>query len=243
MIRRTLDPTFLNSIANHPDVLPWLGAPDGPVDVSPLVEAIQNIAIEGPAGGWILVHLEPGVYELHTMFLPEGRGKSYLAASKEALRYVFVHTDATEILTKCPDTNGAARMAAATAGFRERFRRDGVWTDGSGVSYQGFTIEDWRQRDREVLKAGKWFHTRLDELISHEAHPEDEAHDRAVGSAVLMARAGALSKGIAFYNRWARFAGYVEARQIGPSAVDFGEAVVELINNDMSVLVHRQAQG
>lgn len=240
MIRRTLDPAFLNAVANHPEVFPWLGASGDEIDIAPLVENPQNIAISAQHGGWILVRLEPGVYELHTMFLPEGRGKAYLSASKEAMRYLFACTDATEILTKCPDNNGAARMAAATAGFKERFRRDGAWIDGSGVSYQGLTIEDWRERDSEVLKAGQWFHERLDALIDHEPHPEDTAHNRAVGAAVLMARAGALSKGVAFYNRWARFAGYIEAQQISASAVDFGEAVVELINNDMSVLVHRQ---
>ncbi len=238
MIRRTFDATFLNEVANHPEVFPWIGAVE-PVDLGPILSSPRNIGIEASGGGWILTHLEPGIYELHTLFLPEARG-SYFAQAKEALRYVFVETDATEIVTKVPDGNSGARMAAALVGFRERFRREKAWIDGSGVSYEALTIEDWRQRDIEVLKAGKWFHARLDEQIEHEAHPEDEAHDRAVGAAVLMARAGALLKGLAFYNRWARFAGYVEAVQIGPNLVDFAEAIIQIRGQDMTVLLHRK---
>lgn len=241
MIRRTFDAGFLNGVANDPEVFPWTGAAEA-IELGAILVDPANIGLEAEHGGWVLVCLEPGVYELHTLFLPEGRGKVYFAQAREALRYVFVETDATELVTKVPDQNAGARMAAALVGFKERFRRETAWADGSGVSYQGLTIEDWRQRDAEALKAGQWFHRRLDELIEHDAHPQDEAHDRAVGCAVLMARAGALSKGIAFYNRWARFAGYVEARQIGPNIVDFVEAIVAVRGQDMSVLLHRKGQ-
>lgn len=243
MIRRTFDPSFLNTVANHPEVLPFIGGNGAAVDLTALISNRANIAIEADHGGWILTRLEPGIYELHTMFLPEGRGKLYFTEARDALRYVFVETDATEIVTKCPDSNRSAAAAANIAGFKEKFRREKAWADGSGISYRSLTIEDWRQKDAEVLRAGRWFHERLDDLINHAAHDEDEAHDRAVGSAVLMARAGALPKGIAFYNRWARFAGYVEAQLLGPNIVDFAEAIIEVKGQDMAVLLHRRELG
>lgn len=239
MIRRTLDPVFLNTVANHPEVFPWIGSPDDSVDLTGAVQNPANITLEAEGGGWLLLRLEPGVYELHTLFLPEGRGKSYFIQAREALRYVFVNTDATEILTKCPDSNQAAGMAAGVVGFKEKFRREGVWLDGAGVSYRALTIEDWRERDVECLNAGRWFHAKLDALIEHHPHDEDVAHNRAVGASVLMARVGAVSKAVAFYNRWARFAGYQEAVQLGLNMVDFAEAVIEIKGQDMAVLLQR----
>lgn len=238
-MRRTLDATFLNEVANHPEVFPWIGSAQDSVDLTPTISNPANIALEADGGGWVLIRLEPGVYELHTLFLPEGRGRAYFAQAREAIRYVFVNTDATEILTKCPDSNKAAGMAAGVIGFKERFRREGVWADGAGISFRSLTIEDWRERDAECLSAGRWFHAKLDSLIAHEPHPEDIAHNRAVGASVLMARVGAVSKAVAFYNRWARFAGYQEAVQLGLNMVDFAEAVIEIKGQDMAVLLQR----
>lgn len=245
MIRRTMNAAFLTEVANHPEVRPWLGAPDIPVlDLTPLVGNPENIAIETKGGGWILQAMAPGVYEIHSLFLPEGRGKPFMAGAREMLRYVFTATDATEILTKCPDDNGGARMAASLVGFRERFRRDDAWAPGVGISYQAFTIDDWFIRDAEALRAGRLFHETLERAKATSGselpvHAEDPAHDKAAGGAVLMAWRGNTAKGVAFYNRWASFAGYATVSMVGPGIVDVRDGIVELQGGEVTVLLCR----
>lgn len=248
MITRTMDATFLNEVANNPEVRPFLGGGLEPLDLTAKVQDPNNIALLGDDGGWLLQGMMPGVYELHTLFLPAGRGRAYFARAKEALRYVFTATDALEILTKCPDDNAGARMAASLVGFRERFRREGVWNVGQpdecGVSFQALTMDDWLARDPEIARAGEAFHEAL-EVAKREAgsenlpHPHDEAHDRVVGAAFLMAQAGFVEKAVGIYGRWARFAGYAPIMALAPNVLDVRDAIVELKDHRMEVLLVR----
>ena len=50
-------------------------------------------------------------------------------------------------------------------------------------------------------------------------HPDDPVHDMAAGAALLMIERGQPAKGVAFYNRWARLAGYSEIRLVSDSPV------------------------
>lgn len=242
-----MDAAFFNEVANHPDVRPGLGAGLDPVDLTPAIENPANLAIEGHEGGWLLHPVLPGVYEIHSMFRPEGRGKVFFVGAREMLRYVFTTSDALEIVTKCPDDNGPARMAAATVGFRERFRREDAWAPGVGVSYRVFSIDDWFIRDAECLAAGRAFHDALEAAKMQAGslipvHADDEAHDRAVGAAVLMARGGNMAKGVGFYCRWATFAGYASITAVSQNVVDVGDGLVEIGNDGIRVLKCRLLQ-
>jgi hypothetical protein len=247
MIRRTLDARRLNAVANHPDVRPWIGGA-GALDLQPLVGDPANVAIEAEHGGWVFVKHEPGTYELHTLFAPEGRGRRCLAAWREAERFMFTATDAREIVTRVPAHNAGADFAARLCGFAERFRRrDAFLTPDGGlvdVSYQARTIDDWWPRDPEALKAGEVFHAQI-ECAKVEAdsalpdHPEDAAHDRAAGAACLMIAARNPRKGAWFYNRWARLAGYPPIAIVGeaPLVIDVGAGViVQVIDETMEAI-------
>lgn len=243
MIHRTMSTSFLNEVANHPEVRPYLGGVENPVlDLSPLVEDPRCICLEVPgAGGWILQPVLPGVYELHTLFLPEARGRSYFEQAREAIRRVFSETDCLEIVTKCPDDNGGARLAAQLIGFRERFRREDAWAPGVGISYRTFSLDDWFVRDTECKKAGEAFHDALEGAkiaagSTLPIHPEDVAHDQAVGAACLMIGAGQVAKGVAFYNRWAILAGYATITQISDTLIDVRDAIIEVRGGKMEVL-------
>lgn len=246
MIHRTMDATALNEVANHPEVRPWLGG-DGPVDLQSTLDNAANFGIMGEHGGWLLHPILPGVYEIHSMFAPEGRGKAFFAGAREMLRYMFVSTDALEIVTKCPDNNPAARMASAQVGFRERFRREEAWAPGVGVSYQVFSVDDWIARDTACLAEGRAFHAMLEEAKARVdpllfQHHEDDAHDRAVGASFLMAKAGNMAKGVALYNRWASFAGYATIETISPTLLDVRDAIIEVRDGKMGVLKCRSVQ-
>lgn len=247
MFRRTMDATFLNEVANRPDVRPFLGGGDGDLDLTAICQNTDNVVLEAPGkGGWLLQPILPGVYELHTIFLPEARGREYFAIAKAAMTYLFTHTDAVEIVTKCPDDNGGARMAASLMGFRERFRREEAWTPGVGISFQVLSMDDWVARSKECLLAGQAFHRALDKARGDagvEAHPDDAAHDRAAGAAYLMIQAANTGKGVAFYNRFAVFAGYATIAALSQNVVDIRDAVVEVYEGEMRVLTVRRPPG
>lgn len=245
MIYRTMDPTFANEAANHPEVRPFLGGPEGPLDLTGLVLNPANYVLEVMgAGVWILQSTLDGVYDLHTLFLPEARGREYFVQAREALRWMFTRTDCLEVTTLCPDDNPGARMAASMMGFRERFRREGAWPTGAGVSYRVFSVDDWFVRDKACLLEGRRFHEAL-EVAKAQAgstlptHPDDDTHDRAVGAAALMVMEGQTSKGIGFYNRFAVQAGYAGIMALDLHTIDVRDAIVAIEGGQMRVLLCR----
>lgn len=245
MIRRSFTATLLNLVANDPEVRPWLGGanPGEAIDLTEAVANTNNITLEGAGGGFFLQLLTPGTYELHTIFAKAARGKPMVEAARQMFRYVFAQTEALEILTKCPDNNDGARWLSSAMGFRERFRREDSWAPGVGISYRVLSIDDWFIRDREALRAGKEFHEILQAARVAEAmptqfsdHADDEAHDRAAGAALLMARSGQTAKAVVFYNRWALFAGYLPIEIVGPGVVDIQDAIVAVQGERPEVL-------
>lgn len=232
MIRRTLDPAFLNEVANHPEVRPWLQG-DGPIDLGPIVASPANIAIQAEHGGWVLQCLSPGVYEVHSMFLPEGRGANVKRALAEALDYVFSATDCLKLVTRLPEGNVPATALGRIAGFRPWF----------GDRHR-IEVEDWAQSSAACREAGEWFHERLEAAkeargSALEVHDDDPSHDHAVGAAVLMCRAGNAAKAVWHYNAWAAAAGYapVTLVSLNPMVIDVVDAVLE--GPEMEVLLCR----
>lgn len=245
MITRTMDARRLNQIANHPDVRPYIGG-EGPIDLTPIAQNPANVLIEAEHGGWVLQPILAGVYEIHTLFLKEGRGSAFFKAAREMLRWMFTRTDALEIVTKVPDDNPGAAMAALKVGFRERFHRDNAWAPGIGVSYQALTLDGWIARDGVIAKEGHAFHEALESAKKAAGselpdHPEDAAHERVVGAAVLMARAGLAQKAVGVYGRWATFAGYATIEIVGPNLIDVRDAIVDVSGPEMAVLLVRGA--
>lgn len=241
MICRTFDATFLNAVANHPDVLPFLGpAPEGDLDLGPLIHNPANIAIEAEGGGWVLQPLLPGAYELHTLFLPEARGRNYFVQAREALRLVFTSSDALEILTKCPDDNPGAHMAASLMGFRERARREMVWPEDTpicGVSYQAFTLDDWLARDRAIAGLGRGLWAALHPPAGEGLRVTDEALCRLTGAMIAMIRGGQTGKGIGTFNRAAPFLGYSPVVALRDDVVDIAGVIVRVEPDGFGVMI------
>lgn len=236
LVRRTMDPRRLNEVANHPDVRPWIGG-EKPIDLADLAKDPRNFLLEAQHGGWIFARHEPGTYELHTLFLPQGRGKACLQAWRAAERWIWSSTDAREIVTRVPRHNAGAAFAARLCGFKERFTRERAFKTPAGeleaVSYQARAIDDWWPRDAAALEAGVVFHAQLEvaKVLADSGlgdHPEDQAHDRAAGAACLMMAAGNPRKAAWFYNRWAALAGYAPITLLSeaPLVVDVGAGVV-----------------
>lgn len=228
MIRRTMDPERLNGLANHPEVRPWLLGPEGALDLSSLVMNPAVVVLEAEHGAFLLVPIQADAYELHTMFMPQGRGVEFFGHAAEMFRYVFTRTPALEVVTKVPDGNRGAAVASTKACFRERFHR-------AGISFRGLTAEAWALDDEACLEEGERFHAVMEQSGAL-SHDEDPVHDHIVGGALLMAHAGNLEKGVAFYSRWASFAGYATIDIVGPGLVDVRDAIIEVRDGRVGVL-------
>jgi hypothetical protein len=241
-LHRARDATFLNRVANDPSVRPHIGG-EGVLDFQPLLNQPLVVALQGEHGAFLFQPLDATRFELHTLFLPEGRGLSLLKAAAEAARYMFVETSCTEIVTKVPQSNRAADFMVRKCGFRPMFERSRAWEDGSDIRFFWLSIEDWRAQDKAIGPEGQAFHE-LIETAKREAgstlptHPDDEAHDRAAGLAVLMAKAGQPAKAVWIYNRWAAFAGYERVALVSeePPIIDIQDAVIGLKNGELEVL-------
>lgn len=240
-----MDANFLNEVANRPDVRPMLGGL-GVLDLGPSLADPRNVALENDHGGFLFVNLGAGRYDLHTLFLPEGRGRPLLEAASVAARHMFTSTDCVELVTRCPEPNRAADLMVRRCGFRPIFERPGAWEDGSAIRYFWLAFEDWRAIDPLIAAEGRAFH-HLIERAKHVAgsrsptHPDDPAHDRAAGAASLMAKAGQPRKAVLTYNRWAELAGYAPIVLLSeaPPIIDIQDAVLGLSDGELEVLLCR----
>ena len=240
MLRRTFDPAFLNSVINHPDVRPWVHG-EGDLDVTETVRNPDNYALVTDGGGFILMCHEPGIYEVHSQFLPEGR-RYTRRAMRTGFDYMFTRTDCERVITQVPDNNPAAAALAMKAGFRLMFRRED--TPRGPTAFMGLTVEEWAQGNADLEGDGEEFHRLLEQAKAQAgselpSHPHDSAHERAVGAAMRMIKAGNAMKGVRLYNRWARFAGYASiiAISLQPVVIDVVDAVVGLGPDGMEILV------
>lgn len=248
-LRRYLTADRLNPIANHPDVRPWIGGGLDQLDLTAVASDPANVLLLDEFGGCLFEHVGAGTYEVHTLFLPEGRGVDAVSVVRAALRWMFTKTDCVELQTRVPDGNkGALGLVRAIHG-RQQFRREKAWQspDGMiGVAFYSLTLNDWAGTSEDVSESGHDFHEKLEDAKiamggTTDVHDDDEAHDRYVGATVEMMLSGQVEKALWFYNRWARFSGYAQVRQIGtaPVLIDIQDAIVALGSNGFEVLLCR----
>lgn len=239
MIERIFDGETINRIVNDPSVYPWVrGACEGHLDLSPLLKDERHVCLMDRFGGCLFTQQSPGLYEVHTQFLPEGRGAKALSVVHEALRYMFTRTDAVEIWTRCPKGNLAARaLSRAIGGREEMIVKQGWVQDGKVIPAAIFslTIQEWMKTAPGLVEVGKWFHERLEEEwhllgLTEAFHEDDDSHNRFVGACVEMVRSGQPHKGAIFYNRVAAMEGKHPIRVIGidPVVIDIGQVCLEV---------------
>jgi hypothetical protein len=152
-----------------------------------------------------------------------------------------------EVVTKVPVSNRPALRRAPQMGFQRRFERAEAWVETDGrlgpLVYFGFTLDTWIETDERAPLEGAAFHATLERAkraagSALAPHDDDPAHDRAVGAAVQMMRAGNVRKAVWTYNRWARLAGYqlITLLSETPVAIEFDDVVVEVGGQAMEIL-------
>lgn len=239
----------INEVVNDPSVRPWVGAGTDAIDLTAAVMDARNVLLMGQGGGLLFIWQAPGLYEVHTQFVEGSRGALAIEAVRDALRWMFTRTDATEILTKVPDGNGAALGLVRAINGDYRFHRPNCWATAQGivgVKHYSLGIDRWAAKADALKATGEWFHHKLEAAklesgAQSPIHDEDDAHDLYVGATCEMVLHGHLEKAVDFYTRWARFAGYGPVRVIAadPTVIDIGDAILAVRNMDFEVLLCR----
>ncbi len=236
-IRRIFDAAEVNAVANDPDVRPHVGG-EGVLDLTAVVHDPANFVLWADGGGFLVAKHEPGIYEAHSLFRKSARRHS-IAAMRAAFAYMFERTDAVKIVTIVPDGNSAALAFAKLASFREVFRT-------AARTHYALSLVEWAVNRPELAEDGAAFHEvlQLAKIAAGSAlpvHDDCEAHDRMVGAAIRMIRAGNAEKAVVQYNRWARMAGYapISIVSLNPLTIDLLDAVAEVVNGDMEVVLCR----
>lgn len=218
LIERHLTAEALNNIVNDPHVRPFVAPGNQPLDLTSQLANTNNVALVGEFGACVFLKLLPGVYEVHTQVRKEGRGAWTNEMTKACTAWMFINTDAYEILTRVPKGHVGAKVATINAGGRFDFTREkeclfrGNLID---VHVYSFRIQDWLNTQPEgLVEAGRKFHDLLhaeaDRLgVTDPAHADDDNHNLYVGAAVAMVRAGRPIKGLLTYNRWALISRHV----------------------------------
>lgn len=171
-MRRTFDGALLNAVANDPEVRTWLGG-DGAVDLSALLSDLNNIALVDEVGGFVMIRQEAGLYDCHTLYPPEARGKHALQAAQGVLRWMFTRTDATALSGVFPASNRRVEGFGKLLGFQMVHER----LTHLGTAQCGFlTLEKWVGTDlsrcleiaRHQPAKGAWIYNRLARLMGME---------------------------------------------------------------------------
>lgn len=241
-MRRTVDATAFNVIANHPAVRPWTGG-DGVADLTAIISELSNIALIGEAGGFVGVNHGAGRYEVHSLFNPARPKQAAIYAMRDAMAYMFTSTPCVELLTKVPVDNLAAKGLSRLAGFTLQFESLSAWNTESQkmTAFYSLPIEKWALLSRESKRMGAWFHAMLDTIRTdeqHAAHPDDAVHDAMVGAAIGMLQAGLVWKAVSCYNRWALWTGYetLVVESECPLVVSFDQLRIEIMQSHIEVL-------
>jgi len=122
LISRTFDVERINRVLRDPSVLASASiGQEVPEDISDFVENEKNVCLFTEHGGFMCFQFQPGWFDVHAAFLPEGRGKYALAAFRQAISELFSRHDARCLVAFIPDTNPAAGQLARWVGFRKDF--------------------------------------------------------------------------------------------------------------------------
>jgi hypothetical protein len=241
----------INLILNDPSVFPSISLPDAPAfDAAPLLSDPRNVFLIAEGGVVLFIpDDEPGsgIYEVHTNFLEDFRGEHAIKASLEAYRWMFTRSNCMMLQTRVPAFNKAAEAFCRSVGAWKWFERKAIWPTPDGpvdLKFYAMSVHDWmRKHPAPLIESGKAFHGRLEQEYErhgfvHEAHPDEDSHDLAVGACAEMMYGGEPEKAIIIYNRWARIAGYHQISLISrnPLVVDIGEALLHVKDGSFKVI-------
>lgn len=215
-------------ILNHPEVYPLIEADlNGQrIEGAPLVQA--TLAFMCEKGCVILDLVSDDEAEIHTNFLPEGRGLNALREMAKVIQYAFTRTSIRRIVTKVQHDNPAANW------FSRRMMAQEIARDERYV-YLSCDWIRWACNCPAMEEIGQAFHVEHGENVTH---GEDPLHNRVVGAALETAMCGWGAKAVDEYNRWAHLAKWapVIVLQPNPLVVSFDGHTLEIADGSFRLL-------
>lgn len=141
MMRRTFDAGRINYLVNHPTIRPHIGG-DGEsnLDLSDAVADPANVFLDGEHGGFAFTWSAPGVFEVHTFILKDGRGawaRSFARDAREAMADIY---GAKHLWTRVHPDAAHVRKFTLDAGLVPA----GQHTVDLGAGPVTFDLYDWR---------------------------------------------------------------------------------------------------
>lgn len=250
IVTRSFDAIEINKVFNDETVFPLVSVPNSPaIDVAPIIADHRNFLLMCEGGGVLFAWQEAGIYEVHTAFLEAHRGRNAIRSSLAAYRWMFTHTDCAELLTRVPKINPAAEAFCKLVGATHEFDRKNIWQTKDGLadmSFWSLRYDDWVRKTPSLMKSGKAFHDRLIEerkRLGHAEplHDDEDCHDLHVGACAEMIYGGQMDKGVALYNRWARFSGYgmISLVAHNPAIINVGDSLLQITGDTFKVIVVR----
>lgn len=240
LVERTNDAIRINEIANHPAIRPWIAPGYDAVDLSDKVAEPANVMLVGDHGAFVVFNYGGGIYEAHTMVLPEGRGEWCRMFCVAGTTYMFCVTDCAEILTRVPHGHTSADRLTRAMGFELQFTTPAE-TEFRGsvvpVAVWSLSIQKWALLCKHFEQQGASFHDWMSTRLSGMPHANDPDHNRIVGITLEMMRDGQYQKGIVWYNRWALAARHpvISLLNENPVQVKFDAGILTLQDGRIEV--------
>jgi len=137
---------FLDSLWNHPEIRPFIlddYARKENLSMSwkillstPLIYFLIPISDEGEKMGCFFIHPWNSIcFEIHSLILPEFRGKKLMGCVEEGIKWMKKNTNCRKLVTHVPTFNRKAYAFAVRCGFsiegtnKSSFLRDGKLYD------------------------------------------------------------------------------------------------------------------
>jgi hypothetical protein len=135
MIREDRDGEFWRNVYEHPEVKPHVSL-GHELDVAAVAADPRVTPLRAEHGGFLFFRLDSlgRVYELHTLFTPEGWGREVLQALKEAVTEIFARGGQL-ITTYDVETNWRSRPPKTF-----RFQPCGDYAPALGVSLRTWVL-------------------------------------------------------------------------------------------------------
>ena len=122
---RTTDLNLVREILTHPKIYPRMIDDFSPPaeDFIPVEhERVWYVLVRDGGeilGLWMVVFVSPILAEIHTCLLPHAWGERAAIAAKEAIRWLFAHSELQRIFTHVPAFNRLALRFAKASGMTE----------------------------------------------------------------------------------------------------------------------------
>lgn len=222
------DLEWFNTLLNHAEIYPTMkddrSPAPGALSVAPLMSNYENLflkvhADDKPVGGFILVYKGLGIYEVHTMLLPEGRGAPGIRAGRLGEEWMFRNTNALELTSYAWDTSPQTVMFAKLCGFKQAGRRPWPATVGGKTvfaDYLSITLREWvRNAWGDFSLCGAIFQEELCAEMKRPLPAVDPYHNGIFGIALSMMMSGQPAKACLVHNEWAAANGFTPIEYLG----------------------------